>query len=819
MVPETGGELHFLQIGGTGEDADETDIFVDGNLPKGVDQLSEGSRHTSNPSSPGITGVDLLVDQPFTAEVLTSLVELTRFETLTPRFSATVPPCWVEVQQEQQQRRHPQHLHQQHHGDAAQHTRTWKLQSDSTSWEEHVFELVLPKACMVGHVDFKFVLNSNITSIPQIQVTLLKNKAPGLGKVNESAVDKQILFPLSPASHVEVERNGRTDLADLSEDMDVDESQEGPRLCQFLEEHKEDILCGPVWLASGLDLSGHAGMLTLTSPKLIKGMAGGKYRSFLVHIRSTNEKANEENSNGSGVRPVMRMQALKPQNSKSHSLASLLAKVTAGKEKPSTSKTSESGNSSKKPDNLRGCDLLQEVSVTIRRFKKTCIPKERVQRCAMLQFSEFHERLLNTLCKISDDGPVTEHAQSLVLDILCWLAGVHANGLCSFRDGKESLHTQTKKRLSSIVRVCFFEAGRSIAHKCARFLALCISNGKTDPSQLGFGGALLKALLDNLPYLPAAATGGSVFWYFVLLNYVKEEDLAGCSTVCASLLTAVSKQLQDRLTPLEALLQTRQLVVFLLGVASLQLFVQSNWTGPPVQIEPQDILPASVIGNFGEPQSLRATLLNSLVLDGESIYSLVSNPILLVLAKSILVSCRRKLHLLQMLPWWTMRCVHIQQQLLAERSPQLFIIIQGCIDEVLTNKAFFNSGDCRNLAIQFHLECGYALLYYYEYQKAKENFDRAQKMAKLSTTMTGALGKRTRFQEDYLAQLILDVQQEDGALHQTDLMLTPTPLENLPKNLELSDDTLLNSIKLADPKEQNVPDLCAEELAVILAIW
>lgn len=45
-----------------------------------------------------------------------------------------------------------------------------------------MFELVLPKACMVGHVDFKFVLNASITNIPQIQVTLLKNKAPGLGK-------------------------------------------------------------------------------------------------------------------------------------------------------------------------------------------------------------------------------------------------------------------------------------------------------------------------------------------------------------------------------------------------------------------------------------------------------------------------------------------------------------------------------------------------------------------------------------------------------------------------------------------------------------
>lgn len=45
----------------------------------------------------------------------------------------------------------------------------------------------------------------------------------------------------------------------------------GSRLCPFLEDHKEDILCGPVWLASGLDLSGHAGMLSLTSPKLVKG--------------------------------------------------------------------------------------------------------------------------------------------------------------------------------------------------------------------------------------------------------------------------------------------------------------------------------------------------------------------------------------------------------------------------------------------------------------------------------------------------------------------------------------------------------------------
>lgn len=68
----------------------------------------------------------------------------------------------------------------------------------SSSWDEHVFELVLPKACMVGHVDFKFVLNPNIVNIPQIQVTLLKNKAPGLGKVSgEDQFPSQRTFPVN----------------------------------------------------------------------------------------------------------------------------------------------------------------------------------------------------------------------------------------------------------------------------------------------------------------------------------------------------------------------------------------------------------------------------------------------------------------------------------------------------------------------------------------------------------------------------------------------------------------------------------------------
>ncbi|XP_067332050.1 tetratricopeptide repeat protein 27 isoform X2 [Channa argus] len=261
----------------------------------------------------------------------------------------------------------------------------------------------------------------------------------------------------------------------------------------------------------------------------------------------------------------------------------------------------------------------------------------------------------------------------------------------------------------------------------------------------------------------------------------------------------------------------RELVVMVLAVSCLHMFVQSNWTGPPVSIHMSDLLPPALVSS--EPHTLLETVHSSLLLDGESLYSLVANPFLLLLARVILTKCSSKMDSLQLLPFWTLRYVGLHQQILEARSQQLLNLAHSSMDTVLKCQALMS--EHRNLAIQFHLECAYSSLTYYEYQPAKEHIKKAQELSQLEINMTGALGKRTRFQQTYLAQLILEVkrkQQQQPDQMNDETSPTPTPQTCLPKDYSLGDDTVLDKISLAEPDQYQLPDLTAEEQAVILVI-
>ncbi|XP_053093576.1 tetratricopeptide repeat protein 27 isoform X1 [Pangasianodon hypophthalmus] len=263
----------------------------------------------------------------------------------------------------------------------------------------------------------------------------------------------------------------------------------------------------------------------------------------------------------------------------------------------------------------------------------------------------------------------------------------------------------------------------------------------------------------------------------------------------------------------------REMAMLALAVSCLNLFVQSNWTGPPFVLHVSDFLPSALLDKHKEVGAVTSVLLSSLLLDGECVYSLLSNPLLLLMARVLLVTCAEKMDSLQLLPWWTLRYVALHQQVLEEKSPQLYSLAQSCMEKVCKREDVLSGETRRTLAMLFHLECSYTCLSYYEYRKAKEHLHKARDLSGLDINMTGALGKRTRFQQNFLAQLILDVKRKDDSLvPDSELSPAPTPTDLLPKDHQLNDDTVLNQVNLAEPSEHQLPDLSAEEQALILGV-
>uniref|UniRef100_A0A8C6NJ92 Tetratricopeptide repeat protein 27 n=1 Tax=Nothobranchius furzeri TaxID=105023 RepID=A0A8C6NJ92_NOTFU len=257
----------------------------------------------------------------------------------------------------------------------------------------------------------------------------------------------------------------------------------------------------------------------------------------------------------------------------------------------------------------------------------------------------------------------------------------------------------------------------------------------------------------------------------------------------------------------------RELVLMALAVSCLHVFAQSNWTGPPVPLQHHHLL--LLLQSF-----LTDAVHSSLLLDGESVYSLVVNPFLLLLVRVILTKFFRNKTddlctlPLQLMSWWTLRYINLHQQVLEARSPQLLDLAHS------TLKQLSLLSEQKNLEIQLHLECAHISLTYYEYQPAKQHIQRAQELSGLSINMTGALGKRTHFQEKFLAQLILDVKRNpdgpDQRVHEASP--TPTPRSSLPKDNLLGDDTVMDAISFAEPDQFQLPELSAEEQALILGI-
>ncbi|KAJ0180741.1 hypothetical protein K1T71_004145 [Dendrolimus kikuchii] len=141
--------------------------------------------------------------------------------------------------------------------------------------------------------------------------------------------------------------------------------------------------------------------------------------------------------------------------------------------------------------------------------------------------------------------------------------------------------------------------------------------------------------------------------------------------------------------------------------------------------------------------------------------------------------------------WWLFRAKVVHQKTLEDTSATLYSELEIIIAK-LSNELPSLQGKPR-LQILLCLEIAQAYLIYGRVQNVEEYLHRAREIAGLKLELTGILGKRTKFQQQFLPQLALSSELDSN-------MVRPSAEDShgdteLPPDLELQDDVRLNRIE------------------------
>jgi tetratricopeptide (TPR) repeat protein len=235
----------------------------------------------------------------------------------------------------------------------------------------------------------------------------------------------------------------------------------------------------------------------------------------------------------------------------------------------------------------------------------------------------------------------------------------------------------------------------------------------------------------------------------------------------------------------------KELVCLTLGVACLHAFLQANWTGPDLDVKPLDtiVLHPQLVSPSITEDLLNAKAISELALGGEPAYHLAHAATFLRFAQLLFALPYRHC---QYVTWWRLRTALVHQQVLDEAValPSDFLT---SLDPITSTDALGH-----DLAGRLLLEQGLLEHHFAHDKSAAEYFVRAAKATGLEFELTGALGKRTKFQQTELSQLVLlaeshlPVDSSGGRLEvESSTGSAPTRATELPETLALNDDTLL----------------------------
>ncbi|KAK4685648.1 tetratricopeptide repeat protein 27, partial [Tremellales sp. Uapishka_1] len=238
-----------------------------------------------------------------------------------------------------------------------------------------------------------------------------------------------------------------------------------------------------------------------------------------------------------------------------------------------------------------------------------------------------------------------------------------------------------------------------------------------------------------------------------------------------------------------------------IAIALLHSYIQLNWTGPDLDFTSLDLLPS---GTSPQPtlDELNTASIPFLTLQGEPAYHLSHQPTFLLLSLRLFNSLSSDQ--LDTLGWWKLR-LHLVHQALLDEPVSMDPLVLAELNE-LKDRLREDEADTR---ASLHVEIGLLHHSLGQDKAANREFLQAAQASGLEFELTGAMGKKTKWQQEALSQLVLlaESRKREGEEEETKKTEKDAPdntASTVPENLQLNDDTLLEETEFtkmtsADP--------------------
>ncbi|KAL5340371.1 hypothetical protein BJX70DRAFT_387374 [Aspergillus crustosus] len=256
--------------------------------------------------------------------------------------------------------------------------------------------------------------------------------------------------------------------------------------------------------------------------------------------------------------------------------------------------------------------------------------------------------------------------------------------------------------------------------------------------------------------------------------------------------------------PIEGLTSEQQKSQMLyIGLAALFAFLQANVTGPPLEFKSTDVvIPSALRSNPANLRSIRDQVIRELSVDGEAAYKLTPSVELFAVAKAILVDADVLATDGPLVSKTArLRVNFLHQKMLSEVTSTLQEVIYKDLDEISKRVLGDSTPDLEKG--KFLLERATIQIHHGFDAKARTDLENAAAVRKFEFALTGRLGKRTKFQDRDISQLvILAKSAEDADSAKTESSEQSSGEAPAPKKLDLNDDTLLESISFTKQDEK-----------------